>query len=291
MSMAVRCSRWQPLVVSVLVASVVFLIENRPGYGSMSSQPYVGQPGKDLVWVRTPAAVVTAMLDLASVTPEDCVVDLGSGDGVIVIGAAQRGSRAHGIEYDPDLVALSRQNAIRAGVSERASFESADLFESDFSRATVVTMFLLPSLNLRLRPKLLEFPPGTRIVSNSYDMGDWQPDKTKMVGECATAELKSDVFLWRWCTALLWVVPANVAGNWRLPQGRLTLQQRFQMVSGSLTSGDEVVSISSGRLLGDRLSLLIGGVDYDGRVAGDTFAGTRRSDADVEQFHAVREGP
>ena len=285
-----RCPWLLTLVMPILVVSAVVLLDSQTGYGSMpSQQPYVGQPGKDLVWERTPESVVKAMLDLAQVTPQDFLVDLGSGDGVIVIGAAQRGSRAHGIEYDQALVALSQQNALRAGVSDRATFESADLFESDFSKATVVTMFLLPSLNLRLRPKLLQLPPGTRIVSNSYDMGDWQPDKTKMIGECATAELKSDVFLWRWCTALLWIVPANIAGEWRLPHGHLTLQQHFQMVSGSLTSGDEVEPIANGRLLGDHLSLFIAGIEYEGRVEGDSIAGTLRSASGSEEFQAVRE--
>jgi hypothetical protein len=286
----VRRSRSLSLVVPALLGSALCFIDSRPGYGSMPAQPSIGQAGKDLVWIRTPPAVVTAMLDLARVSPDDVVVDLGSGDGVIVIGAAQRGSRAYGIEYDQDLVALSRHNAVRAGVSDRATFEAADLFESDFSQATVVTMFLLPSLNLRLRPKLLELQPGTRIVSNSYDLGDWQPDKTKMIGECATAELKDDVFLWRWCTALLWVVPAKVAGTWRLPQGQLTLEQHFQMVSGSLTAADEVTPIAVGRLLGDRLSLSIAGIEYEGRATDDTITGTRTSTAGTEEFQAVREG-
>jgi hypothetical protein len=134
------------------------------------------------------------MLDLAKVTRNDFVIDLGSGDGVIVISAANRGSKAHGIEYNPDLVELSQRNAAAAGVNDNATFEEADLFESDFSKATVITMFLLPSLNLRLRPKLLDLKPGTRIVSNTYDMGDWKPDKTVIVPECATAELRSGIF-------------------------------------------------------------------------------------------------
>src|SRR5262249_5099952 len=151
--------------------------------------------------------------------PDDFVIDLGSGDGVIVIGAAKRGSRAHGIEYNPDLVELSRQNAATAGVSDNATFEKADLFESDFSKATVIALFLLPSLNVKLRPRLLALEPGTRIVSNTYDMGDWQPDKTVMVPGCGTAELRAGLFWWRWCTALLWIVPAKIEGSWRLPQG------------------------------------------------------------------------
>src|SRR5262249_46294900 len=141
-------------------ASIVVLIDGGLATLSAFMQPRVGQAGKDLVWVPTPEPMMQAMLDLANVTPRDFVVGLGSGDGVIVVGAALRGSRAHGIEYNPELVDLSRRNAATAGVGDRATFEVADLFESDFSQATVVTMFLLPSLNMRLRPKLLSLKPG-----------------------------------------------------------------------------------------------------------------------------------
>ena len=141
-------------------------------------EPRVGQSGKDVIWVPTAQALVDRMLDLAQVTPSDLLMDLGSGDGRTVITAAKRGTRAIGVEYNPDMVELSRRNAKEADVSERATFMQADLFATDFSKATVVTMFLLPSINLKLRPKILDMRPGTRVVSNSFDMGDWRPEQT-----------------------------------------------------------------------------------------------------------------
>ena len=169
------------------------------------------------------------MLDMAQVTASDYVIDLGSGDGRTVITAAKRGARALGIEYNPDMVALSQKNAAAAGVTDRATFAKADLFESDFSQATVITMFLLPDINLRLRPKILDLKPGTRIVSNTFTMGDWKPDQTATVdNDCIS-----------WCTALFWIVPAKVQGAWKMPQGELNLTQMYQMVSGTLRNGGE----------------------------------------------------
>ena len=163
-------------------------------------QPQVGQQGKDVVWVPTPQALVDRMLDMGKVTAKDYVIDLGSGDGRTVITAAKRGAKALGIEYNPDMVELSKRNAAKEGVTDKASFVKADLFESDFSQATVITMFLLPDINLKLRPKILGLKPGTRIVSNSFDMGEWKPDETVNVTEGCT----------NWCTAYLWIVPAKV---------------------------------------------------------------------------------
>ncbi|MCD6041440.1 MAG: methyltransferase, partial [Burkholderiales bacterium] len=156
-------------------------------------EPSVGQEGKDVVWVPTPQALVDRMLDMAKVTPADFVIDLGSGDGRTVITAAKRGARALGIEYNPEMVELSKRNAEKEGVTARASFMKADLFESDFSKATVITMFLLPEINLKLRPKILGLKPGTRVVSNSFNMGDWQADETQEAKGCNNS----------WCTALL----------------------------------------------------------------------------------------
>ena len=170
----------------------------------------------------TPQALVDKMLDMAKLTPQDFLMDLGSGDGRTVITAAKRGARALGIEYNPDMVELARRNAAEAKVSDRATFEKADLFESDFTKAQVITMFLLPSINMKLRPKLLELKPGTRIVSNSFTMEDWVADETSNVTEGCQS----------WCTALLWIVPAKVEGSWQTPQGELKLTQVFQMLSG-----------------------------------------------------------
>jgi SAM-dependent methyltransferase len=223
-------------------------------------EPSVGQAGKDVVWVPTPQAVVDKMLDLAKVTPADFVIDLGSGDGRTVITAAKRGARALGIEYNPDMVELSKRNAAAAGVSDRAAFMQADLFATDFSKATVITMFLLPSINMQLRPKLLDLKPGTRIASNSFTMEDWESDETATVSECESS----------WCTAHFWIVPARVEGTWQLPQGDLKLTQKFQKVSGTLGSAP----ISDGRLRGDALTFTAGGASYTGRVNGNVIRGT-----------------
>lgn len=223
-------------------------------------EPAVGQAGKDVVWVPTPQALVDKMLDMAKVTPADVVMDLGSGDGRTVITAAKRGATARGIEYDPDMVELSKRNAAAAGVQEKATFVKADLFETDLSQATVITMFLLQRINVELRPKLLDLKPGTRIVSNTFTMDDWQADETARVEEgCET-----------WCNALMWIVPAKAAGTWKLAQGDLNLTQQFQMVSGTLGS----TAIADGRLLGDAIAFTVGDVRYEGHVNGDSMQGT-----------------
>ncbi len=232
--------------------------------GTQTFTPSVGQPGKDVVWVPTPQSLVDRMLDIAKVTPQDYLIDLGSGDGRTVITAAKRGARAHGIEYNPDMVALSQRNAVSAGMTAKATFAKADLFESDFSQATVITMFLLPDINLRLRPKILDLKPGTRIVSNTFTMDDWTPDETSTVGEDCVS----------WCTALFWIVPAKVDGVWKLAQGQLELRQRFQTVSGAITSGTNTTALTAATLRGDQISFTAGGVQYTGRVNGNVMEGT-----------------
>jgi hypothetical protein len=238
-------------------------------------QPSVGQAGKDVVWVPTPQALVDRMLDMGKVTAKDYVIDLGSGDGRTVITAAKRGAKALGIEYNPDMVELSKRNAAKEGVSDKASFVKADLFESDFSQATVITMFLLPDINLRLRPKILNLKPGTRIVSNSFDMGEWKPDETVNAGEGCT----------NWCTAYLWIVPAKVEGTWKLPQGELTLKQTFQMVSGTLKTGGNTQQVTNGKLNGDQISFTAGGTQYTGRLNGNSIDGSTKSGGN---WHAMR---
>jgi SAM-dependent methyltransferase len=226
-------------------------------------QPQVGQEGKDVIWVPTPQALVDKMLDMAKVTPNDYVIDLGSGDGRTVITAAKRGARALGIEYNPDMVELSKRNAAKAGVSDKANFVKADLFESDFSQAQVITMFLLPDINLKLRPKILDLKPGTRIVSNSFTMGDWKADETASVKDgCAS-----------YCTAYLWIVPAKVEGTWKLPQGELALKQTYQILSGSIRSGATPTPITDAKLNGEHISFTAGRVKYSGRVSGNSMDG------------------
>lgn len=242
--------------------------------------PEVGRPGKDVIWVPSPDPLVDAMLSIAGVTERDVVMDLGSGDGRTVIAAAMLGARAIGIEYDAELVELSRASAAAAGVAERATFVNADLFETDLSQATVVTMFLLPELNSRLRPHLLELAPGTRIVSNTWDLEDWTADATEVLDPCPG-----------FCTALLWIVPAQVAGTWRLPDGELVLEQQFQMVSGTLRTGGEAVAIEDGRLRGAELTFRAGGASYTGRVRGSRLAGEADDGSRRFGWHARRANP
>ena len=232
-------------------------IQTAPTY-----EPQSGQEGKDVVWVPTPQILVDKMLDMAKVKPGEIVMDLGSGDGRTVITAAKRGARAYGIEYNPDMVELSKRNAVKEGVSANATFVKADLFETDFSKADVITMFLLPDINIKLRPKILDLKPGTRIVSNSFTMEDWMPDQTETIsGDCVS-----------WCTALLWIVPAQVAGNWQLGSNTLTLQQNFQMLTGTLGS-----SKLTGRLRGDEITLTSDAMKYTGKVEGNTMKGANWS--------------
>lgn len=225
--------------------------------------PKEGQDGKDVVWIPTSQQVADRMLDLARLTPHDRLVDLGSGDGITVITAARRGATARGIEYNPDLVALARRNAQARGVSDRATFEQADIFASDFSEATVVTLFLLPSLNLQLRPTLLDMAPGTRIVSNTFDMDDWLPDETTEVTSGCTT----------YCEALLWIVPARIAGTWTLDGKVLQLAQDFQTIEGSLRDGAATLPLA-GRLEGAKISFSTGNERYVGEVSGNTMRGT-----------------
>ena len=223
-------------------------------------EPQVGQAGKDVVWVPTPQELVDKMLDMAKLTPQDYLIDLGSGDGRTVITAAKRGARAHGIEYNPDMVALAQKNAAAAGVTDKATFAQADLFASDFSKAQVITMFLLPSINMKLRPTILNMRPGTRVVSNTFTMEDWEADQVETIqGECTS-----------WCTANLWIVPAKVEGTWAMPQGALTLKQKFQMVTGTL--GD--TPITDGKLRGEEITFKAGNATYAGRAQGNTMRGT-----------------
>jgi hypothetical protein len=226
--------------------------------------PSVGQSGKDVVWVPTPQALVDRMLDMAGLTKDDYVIDLGSGDGRTVITAAQRGARAKGLEYNPKMVQLSRRNAEAAGVTKRASFEQADIFKSDFSKASLITLFLLPDLNLKLRPKLLEMKPGTRVVSNTFNMADWEPDATiDAGGDCVS-----------YCRAYKWIIPAKVEGDWRFREGTLRLAQKYQMLSGTLMQGAATLPITDARMNGPEITFVAGDRRYTGRVAEKTMSGT-----------------
>lgn len=252
--------------------------------------PVIGQEGKDVPWVPTPDVLVDTMLDMAGVTGDDFVIDLGSGDGRTVIAAARRGARALGVELEPNLVAASRQRALEAGVGDRTEFLAVDLFTVDLTPATVITMFLLPDINTRLRPTLLGLAPGTRIVSNTWDMGGsgidpdapgWLPDETIVLNPCPS-----------FCTALFWIVPATVDGTWQLDgqEGpvELRLEQQFQMASGQLRSNGRTQDVEEGRLRGRAISFRVGDARYQGEVNATEMNGTVRRDGSTTAWRARR---
>ena len=239
-------------------------------------EPTPGQAGKDVVWVPTPPELVEKMLDMAKVTAQDTVIDLGSGDGRNVIAAAKRGARAIGFEFNPEMVALSRRLAKDAGVSDRATFVEGDMFEADISSATVLALFLLPSNLDKLAPKFLALKPGTRIVNNTFNVTGWDPDESeKIEGNCSS-----------WCTAMLNIVPANVAGLWRLGSQDLTFNQNFQYVTGTFGSAP----ITGGRLQGDQITFKSGDTTYAGRVSGDRMEGVATTGTREEKWSATRPG-
>jgi len=268
------------LMVGILL--LILMIGPIPGIGQTAVtefEPRGAMPGKDVGWLPTEDALVEVMLAMAGVTPEDYVVDLGSGDGRMVIGAAKLGARALGVEYNPDLVAVARRNAVREGVGDRVEFIQADLFEVDFSKATVVTLFLRSDLNLKLRPKILDMKPGVRVVSNSFTMADWVPDQTASVEEERCPNMC--------CVAYFWIVPAKVEGAWKFGQAELRLRQSFQMVSGTLSSGGKTVPVI-GRLRGDEITFRVGHDRYTGRVQGGVMEGRVLSGGNSAAWSATR---
>lgn len=254
-----------PCLTSMLFAGFTGLAHAQAAANAPAPyEPETGQPGKDVVWVPTPQAVVDKMLEVARVTPRDFVMDLGSGDGRTVITAARRGTRAVGVEYNPDMVEYAKRNAERAGVSDKATFVKADLFETSLDQATVITMFLLPDINLRLRPKILALKPGTRIVSNTFTMGDWEPDERVVLnGEpgCDNA----------YCTVLFWLVPRKVAGTYAVPLGQVTLKQEYQKLTGTLKPVDGAVVKLVGRVRGETIEITAGAKRYLGRLNGSVL--------------------
>jgi hypothetical protein len=241
-------------------------------------EPQVGQAGKDVVWVPTDEKLVEKMLDIAKITPQDFVMDLGSGDGRNIIAAAKRGARAVGVEYNPQMVELSQANAKKAGVADKATFIQGDMYEADISKATALVLFLLPVNLEKLTPKFLDLKPGTRIVDNTFAIPGWEPDQTeRLETDCQT-----------WCSALLWIVPAKVHGTWRLPDGEITFDQKFQMVTGSVKTASGSATIESGRLRGEEITFMAGGTQYTGKVTGDRLEGTARTGADMRPFSATR---
>ena len=244
-------------------------------------KPHVGQQGKDVVWVPTPDEVVERMLNMAQTKPEDYVIDLGAGDGKIAIAAAKKfGARSLGIEYNPDMAALAQRNAQAAGVVGRAQIVQGDIFVTDFTQATVLTMYLLPSLNMKLRPQILAMRPGTRVVAHAFNMEDWEADES------------SDVDGRR---AYLWIVPANVSGRWAMELSgaggseklSLNLDQKFQKIEGVAYLGSILAGLREPRLSGFRIGFAYvdnRGVrrDFTGRVTGSSMEGSFRTDGGAE---------
>lgn len=259
-------------------AMAVISLNDASAQPATTFEPQVGQQGKDVIWVPTPQALVDKMLDMAKVTANDYVIDLGSGDGRTVITAAKRGAKALGIEYNPDMVALSERNAAKEGVSDKATFMKADLFQSDFSNATVITMFLLSDINLRLRPKILDMKPGTRIVSNTFDMGEWEADETATAVEGCSS----------YCKAFFWLVPAKVEGTWTLPQGELTLKQKYQTFTGTLKNGNVITPVTAGKLRGDQITFTAGETQFTGKVNANSIEGMSKTGSGEAAFKASR---
>lgn len=243
-------------------------------------KPVVGQQGKDVVWVPTTETMVQTMLDHAEVTAKDFVMDLGSGDGRMIIAAAKRGARGVGVEYNPDMVAYATKLAQDAGVADKATFVQGDMYEADISKATVLALFLLPTNLERLAPKFLELPPGTRIVANTYWIDGWEPDDSK------TLESDCD----SWCTSKLFIIPAKVEGSWRFRDGVLALTQEYQKVQGTYTpKGGQPVPVT-GRLRGRAITVTIDNVQHHGTVNGDRIDGAAGQGARLEATRVASAG-
>ncbi len=265
---------FQPALARQAMAQSTAVQTAPAGQAAPVYEPQIGQQGKDVVWVPTPQALVDRMLDMGGVTAADYVIDLGSGDGRTVITAAKRGARAHGIEYNPDMVELAKRNAATEGVTARATFEKADIFESDFSKASVITLFLLSTLNLKLRPILLDMKPGTRVLSNTFNMDDWESDDRIDAGSNCTS----------YCRAYLWVIPAKVGGTWQVDGGTLQLTQTFQMIEGMLTRNGQQER-AHGRLRGNEINFSVGNQRFVGKVDGNRITGAIEGGA---AFNATR---
>ncbi len=252
------------LALSLASATAAVARAENPPAPAKPFKPYYGMPGRDAVWVPTPHELVEKMLDIAKVTDKDVVMDLGSGDGRNIIAAARRGARAIGVEYNPDLVAESQKTAEKEGVADKARFVQGDMYKADISEATVLALFLLPENMDKMVDKFLAMRPGSRIVVNGFRMSHWDYDETGFAGGKCT----------QWCTAYLWIVPARAGGRWRLGDGELEINQRFQKFTGTLTRGGKPVPVENGRLRGAEISFSVSGIEYTGKVDGDSMSGT-----------------
>ncbi len=244
--------------------------------------PQSGQAGKDVVWVPSPPEMVSKMLEVAKVTPADYVIDLGSGDGRNIIAAAKLGANGHGVEYNPDMVALSERLAKEAGVSDKAKFIQGDMYAADISKATVMALFLLPVNLNKLAPKFLDLAPGSRIVGNTFGIDGWEPDHRETLPSTSQCE--------SWCEVLLWIVPAKVHGDWTLPNGgRLNLTQEYQVVQGTATmSNGETLTVTKGRMNGDQITFVAGTQIYTGKIKGSRIEGTVTTTNGTQPFTAMK---
>ena len=271
--------RLNRIALTLLAAASAFLLHPLPAAAQQQQktyEPQIGQAGKDVIWVPTPDEVVDRMLRMAQVTKDDLVYDLGAGNGKIAIAAAKLGARAIGIEYNPEMAKYAQGNVVAAGVADKARIQQGDIFATDFSQATVVTMYLLPGLNMKLRPTLLAMKPGTRVVSHSFTMEDWEPDEiSSMNGR----------------RAYFWVVPANVNGGWALETGseknELVFDQRFQKIEGAIGLGHTQGGLRDARLHGFSISFAWvdnNGVlrNFIGRVIGSRMEGSWKGDNGTE---------
>jgi SAM-dependent methyltransferase len=277
----------RPLAIAGLALAVLlapaYAAEPAPG-SEYAYEPVIGMAGKDVVWVPTPPAVVEYMLDVAKVTPQDFVIDLGSGDGRIVLAAAKRGAHAMGVELNKDLVRLSSEEAARQGLSGRAEFRVQDMFQTDLSKASVLTTYLLPHLNVKVRPQLLrQMKPGSRVVTYSFHMGAWQPDSVAQVNGL---------------TVHYYLVPAAATGTWRWQHDgigfardyEMSVRQEFQLISGSASARNSVAYLRDMRLEGDRIRFTLtedagsalAQTRYEGRIVGDTMSGTAQTNNQTE---------
>jgi SAM-dependent methyltransferase len=258
------------LAVALAVNPVFAQSAESTKLGDEKYEPRVGQSGKDVIWVPTNDAVADAMLKVAKVKPTDLVYDLGAGDGKIAIAAAKNfGATAVGIEYNKEMAELATRNAQRAGVADKVKIINGDIFVEDFSKATVVTMYLLPDLNLKIRPTILKMAPGTRIVTNSFNMGDWEPDDKVGTG---------------YAQGYFWVVPGNAAGKWSLKgvegsQQPVTLEltQRYQRVGGTLNIYGKSQPILGGTLTGNHLKFSFLDQSNQSRIVDVTLNGNELS--------------
>ena len=245
------------VILSFVIAAAASLAQEKKPF-----EPVVGQSGKDVVWVPTPFVTVEKMLDMAKVTPQDFVMDLGSGDGRNIIGAAKRGARGVGVEWNENMVELAQRLAREAGVGDKAEFVQGDMYTADISKANVMAMFLLTENLDKLMPKFLELKPGSRIVINGFGITGWSPDETERAsGDCGS-----------WCTVHLFHVPAKVAGAWQMPGGELTINQSFQKITGTLATGGNSTPVE-GSLKGEEITFTAGGATYTGRVNGSAMSG------------------